>query len=208
MDVVKEKKSEGLFLILVVLITAYLGFQGLDNNSFWDDEAQVAIFAQNILKNGQPTAWDGRNLFTYRNGNVLDADLRIINSPAHYYITAFSFKMFGFSTWAGRFPAVIFGIVSLFVFWFILGNEFPENRPLRFYAFTLAAFSYSFLLNIRQATYYAPAIFFALLSYYFFKKCLNEKQIRWFLLIVGSFVCMFFTHFLLKLWGSQRFSEG
>jgi 4-amino-4-deoxy-L-arabinose transferase-like glycosyltransferase len=190
-------KSEIFFLIVISLLTTYLGFRGLGNNSLWDDEAQVAIFAQNILKTGELVAWDGRNLFSYRNGNVLDTNLRIINSPMHYYNTALFYKIFGFSTWAGRFPSVIFGIASLFVFWPLLRNEFPKRRPLRLYALTLVAFSYSFLLNIRQATYYAPAIFFALLTYYLFKRCVNDKQNRWFLLLAGSFLCMFFVHYLL-----------
>jgi 4-amino-4-deoxy-L-arabinose transferase-like glycosyltransferase len=186
-----------IYIGIILAITVYLSLQGLGNHCFWDDEAHVGIFAKNFLKTGDFSGWDGRNLYMYRNGTVLDTELRSINPPLEYLITAASFLIFGVSTWAGRFPFVIIGIASLFILWLLLREDFPQRQPLQFYALILTGFSYSFLLNIRQCRYYALCIFFGVASYYLYRKCMQNRQLRWFLLLAASLVCMFFSNYLL-----------
>ena len=49
---------------------------------FWDDEANTAIYARNLLKTGELNAFDGRNLIGYSNGIELDQELNnVIISP-------------------------------------------------------------------------------------------------------------------------------
>ena len=38
-----------LYYIGITLLILYLAFKGLDNNYFWDDESETAIFAKNFF---------------------------------------------------------------------------------------------------------------------------------------------------------------
>ena len=192
-----KSRADFYYIVIIVLLTLYLSLYGLNNHSFWDDEAYVAVIAKNFLKTGEFTGWDGRNLFSYRNGALLAANLHAINPPADSLIAAVSFKIFGVSTWAGRLPFVLFGLGSLFIFWLLLKEDFPDRKTLWLYALTLVSLSYSFLLNIRQCRYYALVIFFGIASYYFYKKCVRDKKTVWFILLALSLVCLFYANYLL-----------
>jgi len=192
-----KSKADLYYLIVLVPLTLYLAFYGLNNSSFWDDEAYVAVIAKNFLRTGELTGWDGRNLFSYRNGALLNADLHVINPPADCLLAAAAFKIFGISTWAGRLPFVFFGLGALWIFWLLLKEDYPGCKTVWLYALTLTCLSYSFLLNIRQCRYYALVIFFGLASYYFYKKCLREKKVCWFVLLAGALVCLFFSNYML-----------
>ena len=82
----------------------YLAFSGLDYNYFWDDEADTALFARNLLRFGKLTAWDGHNLIAHRNGSELNDKLITTWPPFQYLVTAVSFFIFGESTY----PQVIY----------------------------------------------------------------------------------------------------
>ena len=94
--------------IAIILISSYLLIQGLSNNYFWDDEANTALFANNIIKTGLPYAWDQRNIIAFRNGEELNNNLvNVYMPPLQYYIEALSFSIFGVSTFSGRFIFVL-----------------------------------------------------------------------------------------------------
>ena len=46
-------------------LSAVLVLPRLGERLFWDDEANTAILARNLLRFGRMTAWDGTNLFGY-----------------------------------------------------------------------------------------------------------------------------------------------
>jgi len=52
-------------MIVAVALALSLACLGLSNHAFWDDEAGTALFARNLLKTGELTAWDGVNLNGY-----------------------------------------------------------------------------------------------------------------------------------------------
>jgi|GEM_PF-315138 len=195
-----ENKSTRLFpalLAAIFLCATYLAFTGLDHAYFWDDEAEVGIVAKNLVNTGQLTGWDGRNLFAYHNGTLLDQNLRPTNPPLHYFIAATAFKIFGISTWAGRFLFVLFGLGALVLFALILRNEFHENALLQIYSFAALALSVGFLLHIRQCRYFALTIFFALLVFYFYRRCLEKRGWLDFVLLGVSAALFFFSQYLL-----------
>ena len=65
----------------------------------------TALFARNLLKTGELTAWDGVNLNGYGFGMQLDENLNNpYMPPLQYYVAAMGFKIFGISTFAGRIP--------------------------------------------------------------------------------------------------------
>ncbi len=191
----KNLKREYYYLLLLLCTVTYLSFTGLTNNCFWDDEAHVAFFAKNYVKTGQLTGYDGRNFYGIFNGGLLNKNLTTINPPLEYLVCALSFKLFGISTWAGRFLFVLFGIASLIIFFLLLKEK---SFKLRWYSLILLAFSYSFLLNIRQCRYYSLVIFFSLLTYFFYKRFLSSQKIVNVVMLFISLFLLFESQYLIS----------
>ena len=184
-------------MLLGFVACTYISLVHLHNTYFWDDEAHVGIIAKNFLATGRFTGWDGRNLFAFRNGTLLDNHLRIINPPLEYVITAAAFGLFGPSTWAGRLPFVIAGLLSLVVLTWVVRDVI--GKETRFWGYIVGglAFSMPFLLNIRQCRYYALSLLFSLLTYQSYRWCLRTKHWGAFLaLAVWSSLGFYSNHLL------------
>ncbi|MCX5782440.1 MAG: glycosyltransferase family 39 protein [Elusimicrobia bacterium] len=192
-----KKYSEHIIAGSIILISLFLGVVDLGNNNYWDDEAANAIFAKNYLATGTFTGWDGRNLCTYRNGGLLDKNLRSIEQPLGYIVAAAGFKLFGFLNSAGRFLFVLLGIASLLMLWLLLLEDFSKEPALRIYTLILTAFSYSFLLNIRQCRYYALCLFFGMAGYYLYRRAIKDDKLQWYLLSSIAFVLLFYSNALI-----------
>ncbi|MGO8673779.1 MAG: hypothetical protein ACLQVD_20770 [Capsulimonadaceae bacterium] len=188
------RDAASIAIVVILVASAVLAFSRLSSAAFWDDEAQVGIIARNVLRTGTLSGWDGRNLYGYRDGALLDNHLQFINAPLDCLVAAASFKMLGISTWTGRFPFVLAGLVSLLVFLAILRLDFPElpenaaparsqdrrsnrlpDRPpamisLHVFALTAWALSPTFLLNIRNCRYYALSLAASLCMYYCYRR--------------------------------------
>lgn len=186
-----------LALTLLFLTSIFLSLASLSHTAFWDDEAQVGIIARNYLMTGHLTGWDGRNLYAYRNGTLLDSDLSYINPPLDCLVVAFSFRAFHASTWAGRIPFVLAGWACLAVFILLLRRDFRGRSLLQCYAFGAFALSTLFLLNIRTCRYYALSLLFSLLLFYFYRRTLSERRLTDFLLMTVSATLAFYASFLL-----------
>jgi 4-amino-4-deoxy-L-arabinose transferase-like glycosyltransferase len=190
------KSREDFNFVLMLPAVVYLLFVGLDNNVLWDDEAGGALVAKSVVKTGRISGWDGRNLQCFGEGASLYENLDSREPPLFILLAALSFKLFGYSTWSARLPFVLCGLASLLVLWPVLKRSFPEFGAVRYYAFSLVAFSYSFLMYSRQCRYYALALLAALCGYYFYLRILKRPSFVNFLLCLGSLLALFFTHFL------------
>ena len=151
-------KLHRLLVAVIFALASYLSLARLNEPAFWDDEAHVAIFARNFLKTGHWSAWDGRNLVPDRNGSFLNARLNHCMPQLDYPLVAASFRLFGVSTWAGRFPFALAGLATLAAFYWLLRLEFPGAPLLHLYAFAGLALSVNFLLSVRTCRYYAAAM--------------------------------------------------
>lgn len=180
---------------LFVAVT-YLGLARLDSTPFWDDEAYVGIIARNYLATGTFTGWDGRNLLAYRNGQMLDRNLRYINPPLDCLVTAGSFRLFGQTTWAGRFPFVIAGLAALAIFGLVVYRDFRDQPALWLYALAGLGLSVVFLLNIRQCRYYSLGLLTSLLAYDAYRRCLARARPVHYLVFAGAMIAMFYSSFL------------
>ena len=80
---------------IAIAVAGVLAFTGITANKFWDDEANTAIFAQNLLDTGQLSAWNGTNLIGYRDGAELDENLEMVLNfdMAHTDLEAMSVAM-------------------------------------------------------------------------------------------------------------------
>ncbi len=193
---VSRPHGRALTVCAIFVTVTYLSFARLDNTPFWDDEAHVGIIARNYLATGTFTGWDGRNLLGYRNGQMLDQDLKYINPPLDCLVAAASFRLFGQNTWAGRFPFVIAGLISLAVFGVIVHRDFRDQPALWLYALAGVGLSVVFLLNIRQCRYYSLGLLTALLSYDVYRRCLMHARLVHYLVFAGAMVAMFYSNFL------------
>lgn len=146
-----------------VAVAAALAFHGLDNHRLWDDEANTALFARNLLAYGELTAFDGTNLVGFRGGGELDENLvNVYMPPLQYWVAAAGFAILGQNTFTARAPFVLLGLCALALLAVfcrrLLGDGFPWWLPV-----TLTALSPAFLLYIRNCRYYAPGAFLVLL---------------------------------------------
>lgn len=177
-------------------LAAYLCLMGLGASYFWDDESHVGIFARNLLKFGEATGWDERNLVAGPNGTVLDKHLHTNFPPLQDYVVAASFRCFGQTAWAGRLPFALLGIASLGLLAVVLRREFPDHPLLRLYAFALTALSANYLLSARQCRYYMLSAVLALAALYAYRRALESRRMRYFLLFAAAAVLAFYTNYL------------
>lgn len=205
---------------LAMLLASVLALAGLSNQLFWDDEANTAIYARNLLEFGCLTAWDGRNLVGYSYGRALGedlgAELRVPPLPA--YVAAAGFWVldgttFKERTFSGRLPFVVAGVLSvgLLAVWLRrhLGRRFPWYLPP-----LILALSPAYLLYIRNCRYYALGVMFTLLVWVFWapgsSRGGREPKVRrlygspralaaWLVRCLGAsaaVVLLIFTHYL------------
>ena len=130
-------------------------FYGLCNNAFWDDEANTALFGRNLLHTGKLTAFDGTNVIGFRQGAELDSQLiNVYMPPVQYYLAAVGLKLFGATTFGGRFPFVLAGLASIAILAWFARWHFEHRIPL-WLPPLLVAFNPAFLMFIRQCRYYS-----------------------------------------------------
>ncbi len=199
---------------LMIAASGVLAFARLSDRYLWDDEALVGIVAKNLLNTGHLTGWDGRSLLGYRNGTILDKNLRPINPPLDFYITAASFAVVNriatgsFApldktkltdeqlTFAARLPFVLIGLAALAGMWVIAKKLFSDNAS-RLYALAMLAFSVEFILTMRQCCYYAPAALLSILMFWSYSNCIATKRLWHFAALACWFALLFFASYLL-----------
>ena len=155
-------------VVVAMAAAAVLALVGLDNHLFWDDEANTAIYARNLIQRGELTAWDGTNLVGYAQsrglGEDLGQELRVPALPA--CVAALGMSLCGENTFGGRIMFVIAGVLSigLLAVWVRrhLGRRFPWWLPS-----IILAVSPAYLLYIRNCRYYAAGVMFTLLVWIF-----------------------------------------
>ena len=144
----------------LLLVPLYLLFVNLDHVALWDDEAQTATFARNYNQTHQLTGWNGHNLYAYRNGTLLRADLSTIQPPLDIIVTALSFRWWGESRRTARVLFAVAGLVS-WVLLFAWTKTWSAGGSVFVYWATLAyGCSVAFIINARQCRYYGLCLMF------------------------------------------------
>jgi 4-amino-4-deoxy-L-arabinose transferase-like glycosyltransferase len=139
-----------------IAVACALAFSGITSDKLWDDEANTAIFARNLLETGALTAWDGKNVIGFRDGAELDENMNnVFMPPLQYWVAAGGIALFGDDEIGLRAPFVLAGLVCLVALALLarglIGEGFPWSLPA-----WIAALSPAFLLYIRNCRYYAP----------------------------------------------------
>jgi 4-amino-4-deoxy-L-arabinose transferase-like glycosyltransferase len=155
------KKTDPWLAGSVLLAAAFLLINiGDRNGRLWQDEAETAFLAKNILQYGYPRATDGLNRL---NPSIpLAAGEAWTYHPwLSFYVTAASFKLLGTGTAAARLPFAAMGVLCVWLFYRVIRRITGDRSPARWSAFLLAT-SVPFLLHMRQCRYYAPSVLFSL----------------------------------------------
>jgi hypothetical protein len=185
-------------LFALFACVTYLAFKGLDNHYFWADEAETAFFSKAFLQTGRISGWDGHTLYTWRNGTLMREDLGTVNPPLMFLTTAASFKVLGYTTFAGRLPHVLIGLLAL-VMMLLLLRQVSDSRPMLIYGFLLTGFSISFLMYIRCVRYYALCMLFATTTLYLYHQLLQRRKPLLAVSLFVSCVLFYLSNYLLFL---------
>ena len=183
-------------IILILALGAFLLLFHLDDRPFWQDEAETACLAKNVLKYGLPRAYDGVNIVSQEQGHEYDENFLWRWSPwMQIYVAAAAFRLGGLTTYAGRLPFALMGLACIFLVYQLVRRNF-DDRTWALWAAALLTCSVIFLLFARQCRYYSLGALLTLTSLYAFKEDWQSKF--WpALLLCLSIGLLFHTNYLL-----------
>ena len=135
--------------LAILLVGVSLLFFRLDHRPFWQDEAETACLARNVLHYGVPQAFDGTNLISQEEGREFDVDHLWRWSPwLQIYVAAAAFRIGGITTAVGRFPFALFAVACIILVYLTVRRNFHDlawARLLRL--FWHFPFHFSFFLD-------------------------------------------------------------
>ncbi|MGV3620980.1 MAG: hypothetical protein ACO1OB_09185 [Archangium sp.] len=184
-------------------ICAALLLWNLGAYALWDDEANTAVFAANVWKFGDTTAWDGTNLLAFRDGLELTGLKNRVYPPAQYFYAAPWLGLLGRTALAARLPFALAALAG-----FALWAWWLWKAKARWYV-ALATFiavsgNVSLFLYSRQARYYALAWAGSLALTYLYEY--RHERRRNFHLMIAVATGLLAVHYL--SWGAAMVCLG
>ena len=166
-------KTSVVILILTVLFFV-ISIKGISSNhSYWSDEAFVSSVARNIIL-GNTNLSSGISLIGYQSMQL--------------FSTIVSFKIFGMSEWASRFPSILWGSIGV-IFCFLLSKKLSN-----FWGGALSAFLYTILqvnhAYSTQAKPYSALETITLIVFYFSVKVSQDIKNKYFHILIIFFGCL------------------
>lgn len=178
-------------LTALLILAAFLLLLRLANGVLWQDEAESAVLAQNVLRFGYPKADDGLNRLN-PSLSLAEGSAWTYHPWASFYLTAFSFLLFGQNTTAARLPSAVLGLFSIGLTAGLIRRLTGDRALSRWTAFLLVL-SVPFLLHMRQCRYYAPTVFLSLWVVWASLRLWKER--RWAALeLLTALLLLFHTH--------------
>ena len=173
---------------LVAFCTAcVLIFSNLGDRHLWQDEAETALIAHNVLQTGLPMAWDGKRLVTQNEGKEMtDSFLWAWTPWMMHYVAAAGMAVAGETSFGARWLFGLIGTLAFPVFYWLVRRK-SNNRFLAVTAVALLLSSVQYLLLMRQCRYYAllPLAFFVAVAAYL---SLPSKRCMVILIAAGIFL--------------------
>ena len=174
---------------MIGCVAAVLLLWNLTDTYLWQDEANTAVLAVQLLKHGEPLAYDGRNLIS--DDNYLAMDQKTIFTRTHdgrsafedcvhrgvlkpdgmwmfhpwgqFLVAGASIALLGRSTFAARIPFALAGLATvLALYW--LTRRAINSRLAATLACALLTLNVYWLLHSRQARYYPLTSLFLVLT--------------------------------------------
>ncbi len=172
----RGKLPSWLPVLPIAIVASILIFSNLGDSSLWQDEAETALVSRTILTHGIPLGYDGKNYFSQQFGKDTSNNHAWKWHPwLPFYVLAGFFAVLGISTFVARLPFALFGLGTVILTYFYALTMFRSRRLAVFSAAVLAT-SIPFLLLARQCRYYAPDMFFSVLTLYAYDNFLESKE--------------------------------
>jgi len=182
-------KKNKLFILLLILIFAF--FTRIINidknpNGFFCDEASIGYNAYSILNTGKDEFGNKMPLFFKAFGEY--------KSPVMIYSTIPFIKVFGLNIFSNRFPAVIYGLISIIAIYLLLNLIFDINTAI-YGAFIFSILPWHFHFSRFNFEGIMPYITFALLGLYFWFLYLKNTKIKFLSLSLIFFALSLYSYF-------------
>ncbi len=169
------KKQEFLFLsllIFVVMVGMFLRMKYLGNDSYWLDEGFTLMQGRGIVKHWYP---------------LLDSGWIEWKDLLMPYLIAPFIKLFGLqNSFLLRLPAVIFGVATIVLGYYLAKNLFSRLTALMFATFL--SLGYWYIAWSQQVRGYSALVFFVLLFFYFLLKHSQQNKPKYLWLAIFSII--------------------
>lgn len=190
---IKEHKVEFVLLLTVILVGAFLRLYRIDEYlTFLGDEGRDVMIIRRLLVEADPILiGPGTSI-----GNMY-------LGPLYYYLVAPALFVANYSPVGPAVEIALFGIVTIFMVWYIFREWFAREDKLVNWGAVITAFLYA--VSPTVITYsrssWNPNImpFFALLTIYSIWKVWKDRKYRWFWLLGFSFAFTMQSHYLALL---------
>lgn len=159
--------SKDPVFLAILLVGSFMLLYQLGARPFWQDEAETACLAKNVLKYSVPKVTDGVNIISQEEGREYGEEMIWTWSPwLQIYVSAFGQWLGGSNTLAGRLPFALVAILVLVLTFLLIRWYFPEpeDRWLAVLATLLLAVCIPYLLYMRQNRYYSLGTLLTLTS--------------------------------------------
>ena len=175
----------GLASCLLLLIN--LQSSGL----LWQDEAETAVLARNVLNFGYPRVFDGLN--RVNPGLMSGPGQSWAYHPwLQFYLVAASFMLFGTTTVAARLPFAVLGVVTVLLA-YRLALRLVQHQLVARLTSILTLLSVPLILHSRQCRYYSLATVATLWVIYAYVRAREGNRRAWWSLAV-ALVVLFNSH--------------
>src|SRR6266568_7222179 len=125
------KLNQRIIVLVLIAISAALVFWNLGATSLWEDEAQTALVARNILATGVPTASDGKNFVSiFTDHRDVRGAIYIWQGWFPSYLAAGSMAIWGRNAMGARFPFAVAFLVLIGFYYGFLRKRGDRNRHL------------------------------------------------------------------------------
>ena len=172
-----RRNETAIWLALITALAAVLRIKGLTFQSYWFDE----LFSAHV----------SRPAHTFR--EVVELTLADVHPPFYQLAMWGSYKAFGYTEWAGRFPSMLAGILAIPTI-FLLGRELFSKRA-GLYAAALAVPNYYLVYFSQEARSYTFFYLFCCLSFFYFMRALRRDSWLDVALYIFSTILLIYTHY-------------
>ncbi len=198
-DAAVTRRTELIFLAIVLCASLALCLVNLGNHYLWQDEAQTALISKTVLTHGTPQGYNGLNYLSqeigaeYSNPENGDYTWRWHTWLTFYVLAAF-FKLFGEGTLVARLPFAIFGIATVFMT-YAFCRAYWKDRKVALFTAALLLLSVPFLILCRQCRWYSLSTFFSMWCLHAYVGLLQGKKRSSPSFVIASFL-LFHTHYV------------
>lgn len=207
----RKKLLITLTLVFIIVLGVFLRVRQASRYLFWQDEAESAIYALQILDIGYPHS-EFRGEILYENDLVFPSDdskyqyqsTNYIGSKYEknkgwlpHYLIALSFKVLGVSDFNARLSSIIISIFTLLVLYNLV-RLFFKPVPSLFVVF-LYAINYIAIYYEAMSRYFSLELLLVTLNLYLFYLFIKTKKDKYFFFTTLGLILLFHTHIIVCL---------